>query len=239
MEALVNDDAKLKENIEKMQGQFDTYINIIDALETKVLEVTKAIAELPRQKTSTASANCSPRQAPGEDRRNRSATGDLNMNVTKVAYTRKFNIGNYESVDVSIEAQLNDKDNPLEVWSILADNAEMWFIGEKTRKKGASATPKRNLQSTTLARSRGLKDVAVNESVFAALKWDLQHSDKMGEYEIARRSEQQHLQIRYGTQNLGGKQHQNQRSLPRPTYAYSYWLYGEAIFRQKLEQEKT
>ena len=57
------------------------------------------------------------------------------MNITKVSYTRKFNIGNYESCDLMVEAQLNEKDNPLEVWSILADNTEMWYINSQSKTK--------------------------------------------------------------------------------------------------------
>jgi len=56
------------------------------------------------------------------------------MRITKVAFTRKFNLGNYESLDVHAEAELNDKDNPLESWSILRDNTEMWFIDQQRKK---------------------------------------------------------------------------------------------------------
>jgi hypothetical protein len=56
------------------------------------------------------------------------------VNITKVSFNQKFNLGNYESIDVGAEAQLSDKDNPLEVWTILRDNAEMWFISEKNKK---------------------------------------------------------------------------------------------------------
>lgn len=56
------------------------------------------------------------------------------INITKVSYTRKYNLGNYESLDLSAEAQLFDKDNLLEAWSILADNTEMWFIDYQRKK---------------------------------------------------------------------------------------------------------
>jgi hypothetical protein len=73
------------------------------------------------------------------------------MNISKVSYTRKFNLGNYESCDLMVEAQLNEKDNPLEVWSILADNAEMWFIGsqKKDKPKAESNESKSTTQPTT------------------------------------------------------------------------------------------
>jgi hypothetical protein len=62
------------------------------------------------------------------------------LNITKVSYSRKYNLGNYESLDVAAEAVLNEKDNPLEVWTILADNTEMWYIAEKNKK--ANPQPK-------------------------------------------------------------------------------------------------
>lgn len=52
------------------------------------------------------------------------------MNITKVSYSHKFNLGNYETCDLGVEAQLNEKDNLQEVWNILADNVEMWFINK-------------------------------------------------------------------------------------------------------------
>jgi hypothetical protein len=63
------------------------------------------------------------------------------MNITKVSYSRKFSLSNYENLDLSIEAQLGEKDNPLEVWSILADNAEMWFISERNKKAKPQTAP--------------------------------------------------------------------------------------------------
>jgi hypothetical protein len=56
------------------------------------------------------------------------------LNISKVSYSRKFNLGNYETMDLEVEAQLNEKDNPLEGWSILADNTEMWFIDYQRKK---------------------------------------------------------------------------------------------------------
>jgi hypothetical protein len=58
------------------------------------------------------------------------------VNITKVSFSRKFNIGNYESLDASMEAELSEKDNPHEVLTILKDNVEMWFIDQ--RKTGAN-----------------------------------------------------------------------------------------------------
>ena len=49
------------------------------------------------------------------------------MKITKVSVNRKFNLGNYETLDMAAEAELNEKDNPLEVWNIIRDNIEMCF----------------------------------------------------------------------------------------------------------------
>lgn len=59
------------------------------------------------------------------------------MNITKVYFGRKFSLGNFEMLELGVEAALNEKDNPLEVWSILSDNAEMWFISQKNKKSAA------------------------------------------------------------------------------------------------------
>jgi len=56
------------------------------------------------------------------------------MKITKVSFNRKFNLGNYESLDAGMEAEIADTDNPLEVLTILKDNVEMWHI-DQTRKK--------------------------------------------------------------------------------------------------------
>lgn len=56
------------------------------------------------------------------------------MRITKVNIERTFNLGNYESIRVGAEADLGDTDNPKETWSILKDNAEMWFIDQQRQK---------------------------------------------------------------------------------------------------------
>jgi len=56
------------------------------------------------------------------------------MNITKASYSRKFNLGNYESMDVSAEADLAPDDSVLDVWTVLRDNAEFWFNDQKNKK---------------------------------------------------------------------------------------------------------
>jgi hypothetical protein len=57
------------------------------------------------------------------------------MIISKVSFTRKFSLGNFENLDLSIEAQLNEKDNPLDVWSVLSDNTENWFREHQKKDK--------------------------------------------------------------------------------------------------------
>src|SRR5208282_3057097 len=57
------------------------------------------------------------------------------MQITKVSFTRKYNLGNYESCDISMEAQIDEKDNPLEVMTILSDNIEMEYIALQQKKQ--------------------------------------------------------------------------------------------------------
>ena len=64
------------------------------------------------------------------------------MKITKVMFNRKFNLSNYESLDIAAEAELiDDSVNVLEAWSILKDNAEMWFIDQQRKKTQALQQP--------------------------------------------------------------------------------------------------
>ncbi len=49
------------------------------------------------------------------------------MQIKLVKVQQKFNLGNYQSLSLAAEAELNEKDNPLEAWNILRDNIEMCF----------------------------------------------------------------------------------------------------------------
>lgn len=57
------------------------------------------------------------------------------MKITKAVFERTFNMGNYESLRVGAEAELGENDNALEVWSILRDNSEMWYIDQQRKKQ--------------------------------------------------------------------------------------------------------
>lgn len=57
------------------------------------------------------------------------------MKITKVMVNRKFNLGGYESLDMAAEAELNETDNPLEIWNIIRDNIEMCFTDMQRKKQ--------------------------------------------------------------------------------------------------------
>ena len=71
------------------------------------------------------------------------------MKIIKVALTRKFNLGGYESIDVSAEAELAENDNCLEVWTILKDNAEMWHLYQQRERKEPSEAAKKIAEQIT------------------------------------------------------------------------------------------
>ena len=64
------------------------------------------------------------------------------MKVENLAITRKFNIGNYQTIDIHVEASLNETDNPIEklheleklimdFWEGRTSNLATQKIGEK------------------------------------------------------------------------------------------------------------
>jgi hypothetical protein len=61
------------------------------------------------------------------------------MKLTAISLNRKFNLGNYETLDVGLEAQLSEKDNPLDAWKQLEDLAEM-HLQTRTAKPEAKPT---------------------------------------------------------------------------------------------------
>ena len=81
-------------------------------------------------------------------------------------------------------------------------------------------------------------EIAVNESNFAQLKWDPQKSDKMGDYEIAGKVNNDAAKFDVAYSVLQKSNATIKTRYHGQTYAYSYWLYGEGkIFRQKLKEK--
>jgi hypothetical protein len=63
------------------------------------------------------------------------------MKITKVMVNRKYNLGNYETLDIAAEAELSEKDTAYEVWSILKDNADNWFMEMRNPKPKPAPVP--------------------------------------------------------------------------------------------------
>ncbi|MCJ7632454.1 hypothetical protein MUP77_08690 [Candidatus Bathyarchaeota archaeon] len=66
------------------------------------------------------------------------------MKLTNASLERTYNLGNYESLRVGLEAQLSEQDNPLDVWKQLEDLAEMYLqtrLSKAEEKPVAKAKP--------------------------------------------------------------------------------------------------
>jgi hypothetical protein len=68
------------------------------------------------------------------------------MNIKTVSVSRKFNLGNYESLDLYIEADLAANENPKEALAILRDNLEMTFAEMQRIKPNPTEAPKMPMQ---------------------------------------------------------------------------------------------
>ena len=49
------------------------------------------------------------------------------MKIDRISVARKFNLGNYETLDVGVEAILGERENPLEAWKVLENMAELYL----------------------------------------------------------------------------------------------------------------
>lgn len=57
------------------------------------------------------------------------------MIVTRITYRRKFNLGNYESEDYEITAQIDEGESPTEILQKLKDWAVEQFLQQHAAKK--------------------------------------------------------------------------------------------------------
>lgn len=53
------------------------------------------------------------------------------MKIIKISYTRKYNLGNFESHDITLEAEVQDDDSPQAVLTSLANVASDWHLSQK------------------------------------------------------------------------------------------------------------
>ena len=109
------------------------------------------------------------------------------MRITKVSFNRKFNLGNYESLDVYAEAELSQTDNPLDVWTVLRDNTEMWYrdsskkpVGEQANQPIEQPKPQSTPQQTKQATQKTEK-LPIEKEFPPELEMQLKFEDK-GDY---------------------------------------------------------
>jgi hypothetical protein len=78
----------------------------------------------------------------------------------------------------------------------------------------------------------------VSETTFTQLKWDPQHSDKMGDFDIAAQDGNDAYKFADAHKILETNKATIKTRYHGKGYAYAYWLYGEAkIYRQKLKDK--
>ena len=71
------------------------------------------------------------------------------MKITKVNYGRTYNLGEYNSERLDLEAELAEGDSPQTVWTALADQADSWHAGHnKPTPPVTVAQPKVTVQET-------------------------------------------------------------------------------------------
>ena len=64
------------------------------------------------------------------------------MKLDRVKLNRKYNLGNYETLDVSFEAEITEQDNPLDTLKGLEDMAELYLQSRTSRTEQPKPQPK-------------------------------------------------------------------------------------------------
>ena len=63
------------------------------------------------------------------------------MKLDRVKLNRKYNLGNYETIDVCFEAETTEQDNPLNVLKGLEDLAELYLQSRTAKTEKPKPTP--------------------------------------------------------------------------------------------------
>jgi hypothetical protein len=87
-----------------------------------------------------------------------------------------------------------------------------------------------------IAQRKGVEGATVNEQTFMILEFDQKVGSRIGEYEVADKANSisekwthAYNILRQSNAIISSRYH-------REGYEYSYWLYGDKIYRQKLKQ---
>ena len=85
------------------------------------------------------------------------------MKIDRAIVSRKFNLGNYESLDMALEYQLTEGDNPKQVLAELREAIEMEFID--MQRKGSTPTAKPAPKCTKYAEDfKQYKDIELTQT---------------------------------------------------------------------------
>lgn len=63
------------------------------------------------------------------------------MKPTAISINRKFNLGNYETLDVGLEATLTEQDNPLDAFRQLENMTELYLQNRLSKQPGFESRP--------------------------------------------------------------------------------------------------
>lgn len=77
--------------------------------------------------------------------------------------------------------------------------------------------------------------VAFNEDAFTALTFEKQHGNKIGEFEVAHKKNNIPEKFQHAFNILEKNDATISKRFHTDGYAFSYWLYGEKIYRQPLK----
>jgi len=77
------------------------------------------------------------------------------LKLDRVKLNRKYNLGNYETLDVGFEAETTEQDNPLDVLKGLEDLAEL-YLQSRTMKPESSKPEKKETPQPTKQQANNL-----------------------------------------------------------------------------------
>ncbi len=79
--------------------------------------------------------------------------------------------------------------------------------------------------------------IAVKEETFTCLQFKTQHGNTIGDFEVASKDSNEDVQWHHAFNILKNSNATINKRYHEEGYQHSYWLFGEKIYRQKLEQK--